>query len=168
MTSQNITDMPQVLCGRCWLPVDDGNKDDSRIPNYHNHDGRAYHHWCCDHGDADWTDLKAEHENCLRCGLSESDQKHDRKNPPTEGWHVFRGQEYLDGLEEALLFVREKKQLHQWVETGWVIDTIESFNQKYCSVCGATNWGGKEDSICFGNKHAESAIIAAHNRRATG
>ena len=105
-------------------------------------------------------------KNCLRCGLPESDPKHDRTNPPAGGWHPFRGQDYLDGLEDALLFVREKKQLHQWEETGMVIPVGEPFLEKHCKVCGAINWGGNEDGICFGNNQAEAGVIAAHNRRA--
>lgn len=105
--------------------------------------------------------------NCLRCGLPESDQKHDRKHPPPEGWHLYRGQDYLDALEDALLFTREHNQQHQWEENGIIIDTADSFSEKYCTVCGAVNWGGKEDGICFGSNQAELAIIAAHNRRAS-
>lgn len=105
-------------------------------------------------------------ENCLRCGLSKDDPKHNKDNPPKEGWHPFRGQDYLDGLEDALLFVRDNKQQHQWIATGMVIDTLPSFDEKYCAICGATNWGGKEDGICFGNFQAELGIIAAKNRRA--
>lgn len=105
-------------------------------------------------------------ENCLRCGLPQTDQKHDSKNPPPEGWHPFRGQDYLDGLEDALLFARENNQSHQWVRNGITIDTAVQFDEKYCSVCGAINWGGIEEGICFGNHHAEMAINAAHNRRA--
>lgn len=106
-------------------------------------------------------------EACLRCGLPEADQKHDKKHPPPEGWHPFRGQGYLDALEDALLFVHEHKQPHQWADTGIVIATASEFHEKYCSVCGAINWGGKEDGICFGNHDAELGVIAAHNRRAS-
>ena len=109
-----------------------------------------------------------ENENCLRCGLPESHQKHDRKSPPPEGWHPFRGLDYLDALEDALLFVREKQQSHRWVGTGITIDTAESFDEKHCEICGAINWGGKEDGVCFGRHEAELGIIAAHNRRASG
>lgn len=105
-------------------------------------------------------------DRCLRCGLPESDPKHNRKNPPAEGWHPFRGQDYLDGLEDALLFVREQKQPHRWVKTGITIDTVDSFSEKQCEVCGAINWGGAEDGICFGNYFAELGIIESHNRRA--
>jgi len=105
-------------------------------------------------------------ENCLRCGLPESNQKHDSSNRHPEGWHSFRGQDYLDGLEDALLFVRKNKQQHQWVRDGVVIATLPPFEQKHCEVCGAINWGGMEDGICFGNRQAELGIIAAHNRRA--
>lgn len=104
---------------------------------------------------------------CLRCGLPESDQSHDRTNHPQGGWHPFLGKNYLEGLEDALLFAREEHQPHQWVENGVVIATDPSFPEKRCAVCGATNWGGKEDGICFGNLQAELAIIAAHNRRAS-
>lgn len=104
-------------------------------------------------------------ENCLRCGLPQSHQRHNAKNPPPEGWHSFRGQAYLDGLEDALLFVREHKQQHQWVGSGIMVAVVDSFEQKHCKVCGAINWGGAEDGICFGNNHAEAGIIEAHNRR---
>jgi hypothetical protein len=107
-----------------------------------------------------------EFENCLRCGLPESHPRHDRQHPPPEGWHSFRGQDYLDGLEDALLFAREKNQPHQWVETGWTIATYLPFSEKYCAVCGAINWGGGEEGVCFGNSFAENGIVAAHNRRA--
>jgi hypothetical protein len=76
-------------------------------------------------------------------------------------------QDYFDGLEDALLFAREKNQPHQWKENGVMIDAAEPFSEKYCIVCGAINWGGSEDGICFGNHWAELGIIAAHNRRAT-
>lgn len=33
---------------------------------------------------------KHDHEVCLRCGLTEAHQRHDSRNPPEEGWHVFR------------------------------------------------------------------------------
>lgn len=105
-------------------------------------------------------------DGCLRCGLPESDQKHNSRNPPPEGWHPFRGQDYLDALEDALLFVREKNQPHQWIENGVMIATTAPFPEKHCAVCGAINWGGKEDGVCFGNDIAELGIIAAHNRRA--
>ena len=105
-------------------------------------------------------------ERCLRCGLPEDDQKHNNRKPPPEGWHPFRGQDYLDAIEDALLFVREKNQPHQWAETGIIIDTYPSFPEKVCEICGAINWGGKEDGVCFGNHSAEIAIVAAHNRRA--
>lgn len=110
--------------------------------------------------------MSESNETCLRCGLPESNQKHDRTNPPADGWHPFRGQDYLDALEDALLFVREKKQQHQWVKSGRTVATATPFDGKYCAVCGAINWGGKEDGICFGNGQAEEGIIAAHNRRA--
>lgn len=105
-------------------------------------------------------------ENCLRCGLPEDNQKHNSRNPPPEGWHSFHGQAYLDALEDALLFIRERNQKHEWLSTGIIIDTVDSFSEKSCKVCGAINWGGKEDGICFGNSHAELAVIVAHNRRA--
>lgn len=105
-------------------------------------------------------------DHCLRCGLPEANPRHNRRNPPPEGWHSFRGLDYLDGLEDALLFAREHEALHQWDETGFTIDTAEPFMEKTCLICGAVNWGGHEDGICFGNKHAELGIIAAHNRRA--
>lgn len=106
-------------------------------------------------------------KNCLRCGLPESHPRHDRNNPPSEGWHCFRGLEYLDALEDALLFAREKNQPHQWHSTGIVISTVLSFREKRCAVCGAINWGGKESGVCFGNLTAEAALTAAHNRRAS-
>jgi hypothetical protein len=99
--------------------------------------------------------------------MPESDQGHDRRNPPVGGWHPFRGQSYLDALEDALLFVREKKQPHQWEGTGVTIDVIDSFPEMRCRVCGGINWGGENDGICFGNRDAELAIIQAHNRRAS-
>lgn len=102
-------------------------------------------------------------ENCLRCGLPEDSEKHNNR---AMGWHPFRGQEYLNGLEDALLFAREAEQEHQWEETGIQVDTIASFPEKRCSVCGCINWGGEEGGICFGNNFAEQGIIAAHNRRA--
>lgn len=102
---------------------------------------------------------------CLRCGLQKDDKKHDTTN--REGWHTFRDQKYLDDLEDALLFIREKQQPHTWEETGITIDTYPEFSEKVCSICGGINWGGKEDSICFGNENAEHAIWAAHNRRAS-
>jgi hypothetical protein len=105
-------------------------------------------------------------DNCLRCGLPEEHQRHDRRNPPPEGWHLFHGQDYLDGVEDALLFAREKKQHHKWEETGVTIDAFDGFDEKFCKVCGAINWGGAEDGICFGNRYAETAIVQAHNRRA--
>lgn len=105
-------------------------------------------------------------EPCLRCGLPESHQKHDRRNPPPEGWHMFRGQDYLDALEDALLFARENNQPHQWVETGVVFAVNPPFAEKRCVVCGAINRGRKDDGICFGNHDAELGIIEAHNRRA--
>ncbi len=107
-----------------------------------------------------------ENENCLRCGLPESNQKHNRQKPPPEGWHLFLGQDYLDKIEDALLFAREKNQPHKWVETGWTVGAFPEFQEKRCEVCGAVNWGGKEDGVCFGNYAAELAITAAHNRRA--
>lgn len=118
-----------------------------------------------------WRRIKVptgEFKNCIRCGLPESDPVHNRQNPPSGGWHPFRDQDYLDGLEDALLFAREKNQPHQWVRNGITIVTAEPFDEKYCSVCGAVNWGGKEDGVCFGNRQAEIGIIAAHNRRAIG
>jgi len=105
-------------------------------------------------------------EFCLRCGLPESHAKHDRIHPTPEGWHPFRGQDYLDALEDALLFAREQNQPHQWVRTGVTITTEPTFSEKRCAVCGAVNWGGKESGVCFGNQQAELGIIAAHNRRA--
>jgi hypothetical protein len=107
-----------------------------------------------------------EQDNCLRCGLPENHAKHhpERKHP--KGWHPFRGQAYLDGLEDALLFARENNQPHGWNGTGVIIDTNPSFPEKRCKTCGAVNWGGKEDGVCFGNWNAELGIIAAHNRRA--
>lgn len=107
-----------------------------------------------------------ENTNCLRCGLSKSHQRHDRRNPPPGGWHLFVGIDYLNGLEDALLFAREKNQPHQWVANGIIIATADPFEEKYCSVCGAINWGGDEGGVCFGNPFAERGIIAAHNRRA--
>lgn len=83
-----------------------------------------------------------------------------------EGWHPFLGQDYLDGLEDAILFAHENGERHHWKETGMTIDTSPEFAEKKCTTCGAINWGGKEDSICFGNKFAESGRTAAHNRRA--
>lgn len=74
-------------------------------------------------------------------------------------------QEYINALEDALLFAREENQLHQWNETGIIILTNPSFPEKRCKICGAINWGGKEDGVCFGNISAEQGIIAAHNRR---
>lgn len=103
---------------------------------------------------------------CLRCGLPKEHQRHDNKNIPPEGWHPFRGQDYLDGIEDALLFVREKSQPHEWTETGRTISVYPSFPEKVCRVCKAINWGGKEGGVCFGNHKAETAIVAAHNRRA--
>lgn len=82
-----------------------------------------------------------------------------------EGWHPFRSVAYLDALEDALLFVRENNQPHQWVESGVTIDTAEPFDEKHCAVCAAVNWGGNDDGVCFGNHNAELGIIAAHNRR---
>ena len=76
-------------------------------------------------------------------------------------------EEYLEALEDALLFVRENKRLHQWELNGKIIPVREPFAEKCCTICGAINWGGKEDGICFGNHHAEIAVIAAHNRRAS-
>lgn len=106
-----------------------------------------------------------EDERCIRCGLPRSHQRHDRKNPPKEGWHVFLGQDYLNGLEDALLFAHEHNQKHQWVESGITIDTYPPFSEKHCKICGAINWGGKEDTICFGNSYAPQALVAASNRR---
>ncbi len=106
-------------------------------------------------------------EFCLRCGLPETDKNHKYATcDPKVGWHPFRVQAYLDSLEDALLFARENKQPHQWQENGITIDTFEPFHEKYCTVCGAINWGGIEDGICFGNNYAELALVAAHNRRA--
>jgi hypothetical protein len=106
-------------------------------------------------------------ENCLRCGLPESHQRHHPERRPPEGWHPFRDQSYLDGLEDALLFAREKNQPHQWRRTGIIIDTQPSFAEKRCTVCEGINWGGKEDGVCLGSRVAEQGIIAAHNRRAS-
>lgn len=108
-------------------------------------------------------------ENCIRCGLPQDAPKHDPRHPDTSkhGWHVFRGQDYLDGLEDALLYLRENAtQQHQWEDSGIVIDTAEPFLEKYCTICGTKNWGGKEDGVCFGSQYAEMGINAAHNRRA--
>jgi hypothetical protein len=113
-----------------------------------------------------WPFMSDENELCLRCGFPESHQKHNRKSPPPEGWHPFRGQDYLNALEDALLFVRENNQPHQWEETGVTIDIYPSFDEMCCKICGAINWGGHNDGVCFGNREAESAITAAHNRRA--
>lgn len=107
-----------------------------------------------------------EYQDCLRCGLPESHPRHHPEQNPPEGWHPFRGQDYLDGIEDALLFAREKNQPHQWRDRGIIIDTNPPFAEKNCTVCGAINWGGKEDGVCFGNRAAEQALIAAHNRRA--
>lgn len=103
---------------------------------------------------------------CLRCGITEDNPVHNRRLHPPEGWHRFCGIEYLEALEDALLFVREKAQAHEWKLTGIVINTYPDFSEKCCVVCGAINWGGKEDGICFGNHEGELAINAAHNRRA--
>lgn len=105
-------------------------------------------------------------ENCFRCGLPEDDQRHNNKQPPKGGWHPFRGQDYLDGLEDALLFIREENLPHDWVANGITIATAIPFAEKKCTVCGAINWGGKEEGVCFSNHYAEEGIIAAHNRRA--
>lgn len=105
-------------------------------------------------------------ENCLRCGLLESNARHHSEQKPPEGWHPFRGQAYLDGLEDALLFVRETNQPHEWQENGITIDTADPFSEKRCKVCGTINWGGAEGRVCFGNYAGELGIIAAHNRRA--
>jgi hypothetical protein len=73
---------------------------------------------------------------------------------------------YLEALEDAILFVRENEARHEWEDTGITIDTYPSFPEKKCRVCGAINWGGKENGVCFGNQEAEKAINTAHNRRA--
>lgn len=103
---------------------------------------------------------------CLRCGLSETSQKHDRRNPPPEGWHVFRGQSYLDALEDALLFVQERSSPHTWQENGMTVLTNPTFPEKVCTACGLINWGGNEGGICGGNASVPGAQVAAHNRRA--
>jgi hypothetical protein len=106
-------------------------------------------------------------DKCLRCGFTEDHQQHNSTNPPPEGWHPFRGMDYLDALEDALLFVREKKAPHQWERDGIIVGGYPGFEQKHCMVCGGINWGGKEDGICFGKHEAENAVVAAHNRRAS-
>lgn len=103
--------------------------------------------------------------NCVRCGQPETHQNHNAKNPPSEGWHTFRGQDYIDSLEDALLFARESNQRHQWVETNIIIDVYPPFALMECSVCGKRGRGDK-DEICFGSHGAEMGIMAAHNRRA--
>lgn len=106
-------------------------------------------------------------DNCLRCGLPQSHESHVSTPAPKYGWHPFHGQEYLDALEDALLFVREKNQLHTWKSTGIIIDTAPSFPEKVCVVCGEINWGGMEGGICFGIHKAVIALNRAHNRRAS-
>ena len=103
-------------------------------------------------------------ESCIRCGLPSDHESHHSSN--TNGWHPFRDQSYVDALEDALLFIRERNQPHQWRETGAIIDISPSFPEKRCRVCGAVNWGGEESGVCFGDRNAELAIVEAHNRRA--
>lgn len=107
-----------------------------------------------------------QEEFCIRCGKPKSDQSHDSIKPPKGGWHPFRGQDYIDGLEDALLYVRENNRQHEWEGSDITIDTVEPFEEKYCKVCGVINWGGNEGGICFGNSKAEIGIIGARNRRA--
>lgn len=73
---------------------------------------------------------------------------------------------YIHILEDALLFAREKNQPHQWRDTGVTITTAEPFKEKRCVVCGAINWGGVENDVCFGDNRVELAITKANNRRA--
>lgn len=103
---------------------------------------------------------------CLKCGMPVDHESHNRSKPPPYGWHLFLSIDYLEGLEDALLFVREEKAAHQWKRTGITITTNPPFPEKRCAVCGGINWGGREDGICCGNRFAETAITAAHNRRA--
>ncbi len=105
-------------------------------------------------------------EVCLRCGQIEAHQCHDRRNPPEEGWHIFRGQSYLDDLEDALLFAQEHPTPHIWRENGMIVLTNPGFPEKSCEACGTINWGGNEGGICGGNVSVPSAQVAAHNRRA--
>lgn len=107
-------------------------------------------------------------ERCIYCGEIEYHQNHDRRHPKYvyENVHEFRSLAYVEALEDALMFVRENKAAHTWEYTGITVDVGESFPEKYCTVCGGINWGGKEDGICFGNNLAERAVIEAHNRRA--
>lgn len=109
---------------------------------------------------------RSNQEPCLRCGLPQDHQSHNASKPPPEGWHPFRGQAYLDALEDAILFVDEHNAPHQREGTGITITTYPSFPEKRCTICGAINWGGHEEGVCFGNRQAELAKIAAHNRRA--
>ena len=106
-------------------------------------------------------------EFCLRCGLDEAHQGHDRHSPPADGWHVFRGPSYLDDLEDALLFVQEHPTPHIWRKNGLIIDTNPTFPEKVCEACGLHNWGGNEGGMCGGNTSVPSAQVAAHNRRAS-
>ena len=57
---------------------------------------------------------------CLRCGELEthSDHKCEKPDGTYGGWHPFRGQNYLDGLEDALLYAREENKPHNWKFTG--------------------------------------------------
>lgn len=106
-------------------------------------------------------------EICVRCFRPMDDQHHSARNFPADGWHPFRGQSYIDTIEDALLFAREVNQPHKWCATGVIIDVCDSFPEKLCTVCGAINWGGKETGICFGYVLAERAVIAAHNRKSS-
>lgn len=105
-------------------------------------------------------------DGCLRCGLPEDHQRHHPEQKPPQGWHPFRGQTYLDEIEDALLFVREHPSAHDWRRTGLTICTSPSFSEQRCRRCGGINWGGKNDGICLGLNSAEAAVTAAHNRRA--
>lgn len=98
--------------------------------------------------------------------MPESDIHHDSSQRTPEGWHNFQGLNYLEGLEDALQFVREENKKHEWVKTGVYVTTLPGFPEMKCKVCGAINWGNKNDGICLGNNHAEIGLIRAHNRRA--
>lgn len=75
--------------------------------------------------------------------------------------------EYIEALEDALLFIQEKRLSHQWGTTDITISSFETLRQKYCIVCGVINYYGENlDNICFGSPEANNAAIAAYNRRA--
>ena len=107
----------------------------------------------------------SDEEFCLRCGLDQAHQRHDHHN--AEGWHLFRGQSYLDDLEDALLFVQEHPTPHSWRENGVIVLTNPTFPEKVCEACGIHNWGGNEGGMCGGNRSVPSAQVGAHNRRAS-